>query len=215
MWCVCVCVAVGTLILLQTGSSRTIVLHPCCFGRICLQLMRVFMLCGRLVCASECACAWGLALHDIEAWASGEATAQKSLMMPETDDYLKPSMCNQHTHTHTHPGMNCVWRAESGPASIFITAYPVKGLRMGYNPSQQAQGHAACLSECEHTYRLTHSHSDSHLQAISSLQWMKPACLLVCRRHPKQHPPPLPPPLAGMRTDTWTWRHSENTLVYI
>lgn len=68
---------------------------PCCLGWMCLQLMRVFILHGRLVCASQCACAWGSAPDDIEVWASGEATAQKSLMMTATDDYLKPSMCNQ------------------------------------------------------------------------------------------------------------------------
>lgn len=46
------------------------------------------------------ACAPGPAPDDIEVRVSGDVTAQKSLMTPGTDDYLRPSMRDQQTHMH-------------------------------------------------------------------------------------------------------------------
>lgn len=37
----------------------------------------------------------GPAPDDIEVWVSGDVTAQKSLMTPGTDDFLRPSMRDQ------------------------------------------------------------------------------------------------------------------------
>lgn len=86
-------VVVGTLVFLQTGKHRrTVALLPwldLLAADTCFYDSRSSCLC------TERKCAWGPAPDDVKVSASGEATAQKSWMMPATDDYLKPSKSNQ------------------------------------------------------------------------------------------------------------------------
>lgn len=196
-------VAIGALVLLQTGSSRAIVLRPCCLGRICLQLLRVFLLHGGLVGASDCECAWGPARDDIEVWASGEATAPKSLMMPATDDHLKPSMCNQQ-HTWAWIGVDTLSPAPHPFSKLLIL------LRGSWCATIHPSRHRGMLP-VDHTDNI---HIDKHIHTLIhtyrqfrvSGEWNLHVfwCVGGIRSPP-----------AGRRTDTWTRRHSENTLVYI
>lgn len=136
-------VAVGALVLLQTGSSRAIVLPLLSWLDVLAADACFYFARASCLCISMRVC---LRFRSRWHWSMSVWGGHSSKIINDDCDWWLFKAIN--VQSTTHPGMNCVWRTESGPISTFQTAYPVKGLLMGYNLSQQAR----CLSITRITY---------------------------------------------------------------